>query len=322
MAAELPDEGAAPSMAAAEAGGKSPDLVPFLPLVQAPAGDAARAAFETEGFVIAEQMLPMALCDALALRLEAMLRGQFDSGSQPDKVPACVPAEPGAAAPQRSRKPRVEQFVNAWKGDLLFSAVVQNQALAEWVADLAGWPEGAEVLQDQVWCKPPGSGPIAFHRDKAYMGEGVVTLWLTLDDLEPRMGPLEYARGSHRWPETEHGGYAPSLFGKKEWRAELEKSAALQSATVADGVPKGSGSPAKTVQVLVPRGGGSVHDGRTWHGSAINTSGRPRRGLGVHFGPVGRRPAPPTELARHMRAAEPAVAVAVPEEGSAAPAAA
>jgi hypothetical protein len=39
--------------------------------------------------------------------------------------------------------------------------------------------------------------------------------------------------------------------------------------------------------VLVPRGGGSLHDGRTWHGSGPNRSAAsPRRGVGIHFVPA------------------------------------
>lgn len=251
---------------------------PLLPLVCAPAAVEAQVAFATEGFAVVDQLLPPELCEALAGRLEAMLGGDFDTGVPPDKVPRSQPA----------RRPRVDQFVNAWKGDQLFESTVRSGALASWVASLAGWSSGAEVLQDQIWSKPPQSGPIAFHRDSAYMGEGVVTLWIALDDLEPSLGPLEYARGSHTWPPPPYDGYAPSLFGKKDWRCELDKAAASCQATV------------DLVQVLVSRGGGSVHSGSMWHGSSVNRSGRVRRGLGIHFGPVGARPQPPTALARQI----------------------
>merc|ERR1712217_752144 len=120
------------------------------------------------------------------------------------------------------------------------------------------------------------------------MGDGVVTLWIALDDLEPSLGPLEYARVSHLWPPPPYEGYTPSLFGKKDWRCELDKAAAYCNETV------------ELTMVLVPRGGGSIHSGATWHGSAVNTSGRVRRGLGIHFGPVGARPQPPTSLARKI----------------------
>eukprot|EP00747_Dinoflagellata_sp_TGD_P184312 gnl/TRDRNA2_/TRDRNA2_39836_c0_seq1.p1 gnl/TRDRNA2_/TRDRNA2_39836_c0~~gnl/TRDRNA2_/TRDRNA2_39836_c0_seq1.p1 ORF type:complete len:296 (+),score=47.73 gnl/TRDRNA2_/TRDRNA2_39836_c0_seq1:100-987(+) len=272
-------------------GDMSPSPCPEL-LIGAPASAEVHAAFRDEGFAIAGAVLPPKLCEALIDRLSAMLGGTFDTGSRPDKVPTAQP-----------RRPRVEQFVNAWKGDRLFEAVVQSPVLAGWVANIAGWP-GAEVLQDQVWCKPPRSGPNAFHRDSAYMGDGVVTLWITLDDLEPNLGPLEYARGSHRWPPNRKAGFAPSLFGKKDWRLQMDEAAAL------------CGEQPQLVQVLVPRGGGSIHDGHTWHGSAVNTSARPRRGLGIHFGNSANRPVPPTALARSMLEEERTVAAAAKDRSS------
>jgi len=238
--------------------------------------------FLRDGFITANAILPQDLCQALVLRLDAMLAGDFDTGVQPDKVPLAVPR----------RRPRVEQFVNAWKGDTLFNSVVHHERLATWVAGVAGWRDGAEVLQDQVWCKPPGSGPIGFHRDTAYMGETVVTVWISLDDLEPSLGPLEYARGSHHWEPPPYDGYTPALFGKKDYRCELDKAATYCDQRV------------DIVQVLVPQGGGSIHDGRTWHGSAVNRSQRPRRGLGIHFGPKGARPCPLTAFAARMASSD------------------
>jgi len=238
-----------------------------------------RSAFLTDGFVVVEQVLRESLCDDLTRRLDAMLAGEFDTGQSPDKVPSAMPR----------RRPRVEQLVNAWRGDRLFTSVVQSDALAAWVADMLGWSHGAEVLQDQIWCKPPGSGPIGFHRDAAYMGEGMATLWLALDDLHPALGPLEYARGSHTWPPPAYDGYMPSLFGKKDYKCELNKAAAL------------CGKAVDIVPVLVARGGGSLHTGSTWHGSGVNRHTHARRGLGIHFGPLGARPVAPTALARQLR---------------------
>eukprot|EP00928_Gymnodinium_smaydae_P042913 TRINITY_DN28858_c0_g1_i1.p1 TRINITY_DN28858_c0_g1~~TRINITY_DN28858_c0_g1_i1.p1 ORF type:complete len:360 (+),score=84.68 TRINITY_DN28858_c0_g1_i1:50-1129(+) len=256
----------------------SPGPLELAWLLEVPASALAAASFERDGFAVAEGVLPPPLCAALIERLDAMLAGTFDTGVSPDKVPSSV----------RTRKPRVEQFVNAWKGDALFDAVVHSSRLAAWVAELAHWPEGAEVLQDQIWSKPPGSGPIGFHRDTAYMGEGVVTAWLTLDDLEPNLGPLEYARGSHLWKPAAYDGYTPSLFGKKDYRVELDKAAAHNDAKP------------EIIQVLARRGGGSIHDGRTWHGSGVNRSKRPRRGLGIHFGRRGVCPQNKTTFARSI----------------------
>ncbi|CAE8630591.1 unnamed protein product [Polarella glacialis] len=172
----------------------------------------------------------------------------------------------------RKKCVQVQQFVNAWKGDRLFDAVVHSETLNNLVAAVAGWPHGAKVLQDQVWCKPPGSGTLAFHRDTSYMGMGVHTMWLALDDMTPEVGTLEYARGSHSW-KTKGTGTAdiPNLYAKDP-RYVLSAAA------------KGSRNKVDLVPVVVQKGGGSIHDGLTYHGSDANKSADcMRRGLGIHF---------------------------------------
>ena len=85
---------------------------------------------------------------------------------------------------------------------------------------MCGWQTcGVRVGNDQVWGKPPRGAPLAFHRDEPYFKfrrlskgrddradavtvaedkevgvvqvEGVVTLWLALDDMTSDIGPLE-----------------------------------------------------------------------------------------------------------------------------------
>ena len=51
------------------------------PAVQA----ADRAALERDGFFITQALLPQAQCEALVVRLGAMLRGEYDTGGRPDK---------------------------------------------------------------------------------------------------------------------------------------------------------------------------------------------------------------------------------------------
>lgn len=56
------------------------------------------------------------------------------------------------------------------------------------------WSQGARLAQDQVWAKPPGAGPLVFHRDSTYFDfnpADVTTVWLALDDMVPELGPLE-----------------------------------------------------------------------------------------------------------------------------------
>lgn len=269
-----------------------PTLECWHQLTSAALVDGWQTGFASDGFFIAKQVLPTTLCDALIARLDAMLAGCFDTGEVPDKVPRVEHQEADVQTNSgkqqvRNNRVRVQQFVNAWKGDSLFNAVVHSQVLSDFVAQVAGWPCGAKVLQDQVWCKPPGSGHLAFHRDTAYMGMGVFTLWLALDDLTPDMGPLEYARGSHFWPAA---GTAeiPNLFAKD--RRYVLNAAAKKCRSKVDLVP-----------VIVCKGGGSIHNGHTYHGSDANRSERMRRGLGIHYAAKNASPDAPTLFARSMR---------------------
>ncbi|CAK9001381.1 unnamed protein product [Durusdinium trenchii] len=66
-----------------------------------------------------------------------------------------------------------DRIVDAWKADALsfgdewFQRVVLSPVLGRLAATLGGW-SGARVAEDQVWIKPPGAGPLVFHRDSPY----------------------------------------------------------------------------------------------------------------------------------------------------------
>lgn len=53
------------------------------------------------------------------------------------------------------------------------AAVVLSEGLGRLAASLAGW-RSARVAQDDVVWKPPGSGPVAFHQDSAYISRQFV----------------------------------------------------------------------------------------------------------------------------------------------------
>ena len=60
------------------------------------------------------------------------------------------------------------------------------------------------MLQDNVLWKPPGTKAIGIHQDASYAGYLVppvmLTCWLALHETTADAGPVEYVRGSHRWP--------------------------------------------------------------------------------------------------------------------------
>eukprot|EP00756_Hemistasia_phaeocysticola_P058558 Hpha_TRINITY_DN35198_c0_g1::TRINITY_DN35198_c0_g1_i1::g.168456::m.168456 len=210
-----------------------------------------------EGFVVIPDVLEADLCSRLRDRLVAVQHGEFDTGVEPDKV----------------RNLKTVHMLNIWKADKLFSSVIRSPVLGRLAAAVGGW-RAARLLQDQVFQKPPQSDPVAFHRDEAYMGEGVVTIWLALDDVDAELGPLEYVPRSHDWEGSVECGFVPFLFDKKCQKWKLNKSRKDQGMT----------DELETKPVMVSAGGGSIHYGRTWHGSGPNTSkSRSRPGLGIHF---------------------------------------
>lgn len=226
--------------------------------------------------------------DRLNLRLEQVLRGEYDRQCSPDKAPpissgateaAKGPLSSDSSASKEGR--RVLQVVNIHKCDKAFRSLATNEQLGELIAKLTGWQGGVRLASDQTWVKLPGSKPISFHRDSPYFmftPSDVVTVWVAFDDMtDDSLGPLEYVSGSHLWGDFE-GGKVKQFFGRKK---------KLHAAAKHQGVPLES---LEFVSMKGLRAGSiSIHDGRIWHGSGENTSTcKPRRGLGLHYvpGPV------------------------------------
>mmetsp|Transcript_162 Transcript_162/g.367 ORF Transcript_162/g.367 Transcript_162/m.367 type:complete len:165 (-) Transcript_162:827-1321(-) len=140
----------------------------------------------------------------------------------------------------------------------------------------------------------------------------VVTVWIALDDMDPVLGPLKYVRGSHRWGDGRVG--SAGKFFQSDGGMSLLRSAARR---------EGIDDPDAELEIVsmagLLRGGLSVHDGRTWHGSGGNESpDRPRRGIGLHFVPANVRfteEAAKSRLwRRYVEGARAAGEVEVPEE--------
>ena len=247
------------------------------------------ATFAREGYVILDALVGGAYCDELNKRLERLLRGEYATGTPPDKVPPFstdLRAKKGKAVPPiGGPSKRTLQLVNVWKADPAFAALVLSPTLGRLVADVAGWKSGARVANDQVWAKPAGGAPLTFHRDSGYFDfvpSEVATVWIALDDMDDELGPLEYCARSHLWGDGRWGS-AQTFFDSKDRFALLHDAARREG--VAD--------PAASLHIerlRVAKGGAGIHNGRLWHGSGKNASStRPRRGLGIHFVPASAR---------------------------------
>ncbi|MEQ8665510.1 MAG: phytanoyl-CoA dioxygenase family protein [Rhodospirillales bacterium] len=221
--------------------------------------------FNEDGFLIVDKLIDEATADALHERYERMFRGEFESGIRPDEVNW----REGESDPSLTR-----QICNGWKGDRLLASVVLREDLGRAVATLGGW-SGARVMQDNVLWKPPGTRPLGYHQDNAYLswfrpGE-IMTCWIALDETHADAGTIEFARGSHKWAQLPPEG---EFHGPTEYRKYMEQAAARE------------GVEPDIVYVEVPKGGGSFHHGRMWHGSGNNTAKVPRRSLVLHAMPA------------------------------------
>ena len=306
-----------------------------------------RRSFARDGFVVFggdPPVVAQAACAALTQRLEEVLRGRYSTGRAPDKAPHLFKNEyvgsrhavrhqhpyydPNLSAKERRKikKPpperpvvgpigfsgnrdnvKVIQVINVHKADSLYSQFARSPVLGKVVAQLAGWDAGARLAQDQVWAKPPGAAPLAFHRDSPYFmfaPDDVVTVWLALDDMDEEIGPLQYVKGSHLWGEG-RVGVATQFFQSDGGISLLKSAAELHRQTSSTTSTEQQHQQQQQQQrrrakrflaledlEIVSMGGLktgclSIHNGRTWHGSAKNSSqSRPRRGLGLHFVPA------------------------------------
>lgn len=253
--------------------------------------------FETDGFAVFRCVLTKDLVDLLNDRLEQVLRGHFDRGQCPDKMPKILQplrskdsngsqGPTGKATPPlgftgNTQKAKVIQVINIHKSDEHFRRLACHSRLGKVVAELAGW-SSTRLAQDQIWAKPPGAPPLSFHRDSPYFmfePSDVVTVWIALDDMDQEIGPLEYVKGSHMWGDGRVGS-SQQFFQPEGGRCLLESAAQAHGVTIDE-------IDSRIISMAgLPAGSISIHNGRTWHGSGKNCSkNRPRRGLGLHYVP-------------------------------------
>jgi ectoine hydroxylase-related dioxygenase (phytanoyl-CoA dioxygenase family) len=191
---------------------------------------------------------------------------EYETGIKPDEV---------NWVPGRDPEDRTRQICNGWRADNVIAAQALSVRTGRLGAQLAGY-RGTRILQDNVLWKPPGTKAIGFHQDSSYadylVPAEMLTCWISLHDTTADAGPIEYVRGSHRWPRSPPE--RSQFHAPDDWLAPARNAA-----------PQGTGL--EIVPVVVRAGGGSFHHGLTWHGSSPNTSASvARMALVTHMLPV------------------------------------
>lgn len=135
---------------------------------------------------------------------------------------------------------------------------------------LVGQLLGDEALlaTDQIFMKPPHFGSAKpYHQDNAYFlctpGDGVLTAWIALDDVDADNGCMRYIDGSHRGPILPHGADPDEPYNKVPPRELID-------------LDRESLAPVK-------KGGVVFHHSQCLHTSHRNESARWRRAYATHW---------------------------------------
>lgn len=218
--------------------------------------------FGNDGYVFAENMMDESTIETVRESYARMFRGEFATGVLPDEVNW----QEGKSDPTLAR-----QICCGWKGDYDVARTVLRADIGRACATLGGWP-GARVFVDNVLWKPAGTRSLGLHQDAAYLPwmdpQEMVSCWIALDDTAANGGTMEVVKGSHKWAYAEPEG---EFHGPEDYKKYMRLAADREGIDDPEIVP-----------IVVKKGSGSFHHGRTWHGSGPNQSANPRRSLVVH----------------------------------------
>jgi hypothetical protein len=158
-------------------------------------------------------------------------------------------------------EPRVRRIKEPHNVHPAFREIAFSPKIAEILTPLIGTTSGIRYQTGKLNMKSAGYGSaVEWHQDWAFYphtNDDLLAIGLYLDDCGPDNGPLMVIPGSHTWPISDHH---------------------------ADGVFCGAIDPAsagidfsKAVKLTGKAGSMTIHHVRMVHGSALNTSNRPRR---------------------------------------------
>ena len=222
------------------------------------------AQFAEDGFLIVDRILSEAQVSDVLRAMDRVYGGVYNRDIRPAAVRK--PISP-FGTPQS-----VRWILNARTVDQDLWNVASDPILGKAAAQLLQSPS-VSILEDQLLDKPDQGAPVNLHQDYSYWrfstSVNMLTCWIALCDMTEDMGPVELARGSHRW------GFAMRprelVHGSNE-----EYISATQSVIPPEGH-------LEFVPAVVPKGGGVFFYGLTFHGSRGNSTQKVRRAMSLHW---------------------------------------
>ena len=218
--------------------------------------------FKENGYLIVRNFNPIERVDEARSRFDRLFQGDFETGLQPDEWNWRL----GTSDESLTR-----QICNGWKSDRAVARLVLDEQVGQTCAELMGWP-GTRINQDNVIWKPPGAREVGFHQDDTYQEwvepPSMVTCWMALEATRREGGTIEYVRHSNHWPLQTR---------KFAFHAPDDYHEALKYTARHLGIQEYRIDP-----IEVDAGDVVFHHGKTWHGSGLNSSGKPRRTVVSH----------------------------------------
>ena len=158
-------------------------------------------------------------------------------------------------------EPRVRRIKEPHNVHPAFREIAFSPKIAEILTPLIGTTSGIRYQTGKLNMKSAGYGAaVEWHQDWAFYphtNDDLLAIGLYLDDCGPENGPLMVIPGSHTWPISDH--HADGVF-----------CGAIDPTTA--GIDF-----SKAVMLTGKAGSMTIHHVRMVHGSALNTSNRPRR---------------------------------------------
>ncbi len=208
-------------------------------------------AYRRDGVIV----VPNVLDAAMLARMRLVVADLVAASSQVTEHTSVYDLEPG----HTSQSPRVRRIKTPHKVDAVFDDIIRSPAVISILAKLIG--PGLRLHGSKLNMKSAHFGsPVEWHQDWAFYphtNDDILAIGVLLDDTDLSNGPMLVTPGTHKgevWNHHGEDGHFAGLIDPDTITAEIERAVPCMGAA----------------------GSMSFHHVRALHGSALNTSDRPR----------------------------------------------